>query len=99
MKNKKIKSESTHITKFLEKYVYPIKELDYEVEVCNIDFLIMDNITKIPKLCVEAKKDVTKKEKMFQQLQNTKGIINMRGSYDGFYGAINSKCFYIKDND
>ncbi|MCL2039686.1 MAG: hypothetical protein FWG85_04570 [Bacteroidetes bacterium] len=94
-----MKSEKQHIIKFVESFIIPIDRLDYDSEVSFIDFLILDAQTKQPKMCIEFKKDTTPKEKMFEQLQHTKGIVDMGDSYEGLFGAINKTHFYIKDND
>jgi len=99
MKNTQPPSEIQHILKFTEKYLFPIKELDYDSHVSFIDFIILDERTKEYKICIEFKKNPKKKDAMFSQLQKTKGILNMSGTYKGFYGAINSTHFYVKDND
>jgi hypothetical protein len=36
---------------------------------------------------------------MFEQLQHTKGVVDMGDCYKGFYGAVNATHFYIKDNE
>jgi hypothetical protein len=99
MKNKKTNSEKQHIMKFAEKFVIPIDKLDYDSEVSFIDFIIFDKRTQENKMYIEFKKDARKKEKMFEQLQNTKGVIDTKDSYKGFYAAVNSTHFYIKDNN
>lgn len=94
-----MKSEKQHILKFAQNFINSIEELDYDSEVSFIDFLILDKHTQKIRMCIEFKKDATKKEKMFEQLQRTKGVINIKDTYSGFYGAVNSAHFYIKDSE
>jgi len=94
-----MKSEKQHIIKFVENFIIPIDRLDYDSDVSFIDFLILDKQTQANKMFIEFKKDATTKEKMFEQLQRTKGVIATKDTFKGFYGAVNKTHFYIKDND
>ena len=93
-----MKSEQQHIAEFIEHFIIPVDGLGYEIEVSFIDFIIKDKQTQIPKMCIEFKKNTTTKDKMFEQLRRTRGVINLGDDYEWYFGAINKTHFYIKDN-
>jgi hypothetical protein len=72
--------------------------LDYDSDVSFIDFLILDKFTQKYQMVLEFKKDKIAKEKMFEQLQRTKGVVELSVTYKGYYGAVNQTHFFIKDN-
>ena len=94
-----MKSEKQHIIKFVENFIVSIERLDYDSDVSFIDFLILDKQTQRYKMLIEFKKDATTKEKMFEQLQRTRGVVDLGRNYKGLFGAINKTHFYVKDND